>query len=217
MSSSLIRACVVYYHHVGEVPDYRFVTVDELRNQALWLLNQRKPATLDEINLADMRFSLTFDDGYDDVRGALPLLDELNIRATFFVLPLYFGKVSRVTTGYPSRHLSRADIKFLHSEGHQIGSHGLEHRDLTQLDSATLQEELLCSQALLEEIMGAKVHQFAYPYGLCNEDVVRECLKHYRDAWSTGSEKARRGGAGSGARPRCYLQKLRNYAYEIIC
>lgn len=210
--------CVLYFHHIGPLPDYRWVSPQHLKRQLQWLMERRTAATLDNAAaIGSATFCVTFDDGYDDVLEALPILDALSITATFFVLPAYFGRTSGFTGGLLSKHLSQADVKFLSRSGHGIGSHGLLHRNLTALGEDELTAELVQSRKMLEDIIGTSVPYFAYPYGLCNDYVVEQCLRHYKDAWSTGAAKALQGGQGRlGCRSRVYMDEDPNGTDYII-
>jgi peptidoglycan/xylan/chitin deacetylase (PgdA/CDA1 family) len=70
--------------------------------------------------------------------------------------------------------------------GHRIGSHSLSHLRLTRLSRRDAQEEILASKKKLEDILGAPVEDFCYPYGDWNES-VRDLVMEagYRTACTT--------------------------------
>jgi len=81
------------------------------------------------------------------------LLDELqaaDVRATFFIL----GQVARARPG-----LARA----VHEAGHEVASHGWDHRRLHQLSPATFREDLRLSKDALEQAAGAPVRGYRAP------------------------------------------------------
>ncbi|MDA3961354.1 MAG: polysaccharide deacetylase family protein [Planctomycetota bacterium] len=113
---------------------------------------------------------LTFDDGYrDNYEHLLPLLQEFNAKATVFAL----GDRSidhnawDAANGEPAAPLmSGEQLRACHDSGHiEIASHGMGHRKLCQLDDQALEHELAASKASLENLIGAAVPAFAYPWG----------------------------------------------------
>jgi peptidoglycan/xylan/chitin deacetylase (PgdA/CDA1 family) len=71
----------------------------------------------------------------------------------------------------------------------EIGSHGLTHIDLTRLDDTALRAETAGSRALLEELTGAPVTGFCYPYGTVDrrtQDAVRAAGYTYACAIDPG-------------------------------
>jgi peptidoglycan/xylan/chitin deacetylase (PgdA/CDA1 family) len=79
----------------------------------------------------------------------LNLLDELNVKGTFF------------TTGEMARRFP-AVIERLVAEGHELGCHGDQHRDFTTLDRTTADNELADSLRTLRGF--APVVSFRAPY-----------------------------------------------------
>jgi peptidoglycan/xylan/chitin deacetylase (PgdA/CDA1 family) len=122
---------------------------------------------LDEPEAAEKRVVLTFDDGYEAIRtAALPLLRARGFSATVFVISGRLGGRNDWDGERPGEALLSADsLRELHAVGVEIGSHGATHRALTSLADAELAAETAGSRAALEEILGAPVVSFCYPYG----------------------------------------------------
>lgn len=74
-----------------------------------------------------------------------------------------------------------------------IGSHGLTHADLTQVDVARLEKELYASREQLEARLGRAVHHFAYPNGSFDGTVRSFACRFYRSAVTVNC-----GGVGLG-------------------
>ena len=113
---------------------------------------------------------LTFDDGYQDNHdNLLPLLRKHQCKAVVFALG--DRSVQRnewdIASGEPPATLMNdAQLKTCHDSGLiEIGSHGLQHRYLTQLDESALLQEVRESKQTLEALLGDSVVSFAYPYG----------------------------------------------------
>jgi len=93
-------------------------------------LVQRGPAK-------NRQVALTFDDGPDHLTGAyLDLLDELDVRATFFVVGTACEREPELMREYVRR-------------GHQIASHGYDHTRFTRLRWAALDAQLRRTTELL--------------------------------------------------------------------
>jgi peptidoglycan/xylan/chitin deacetylase (PgdA/CDA1 family) len=83
------------------------------------------------------KVALTFDDGPTALTPAyLDVLDQLGVRATFFVV----GEMCR----------ARPDLLAeIQDRGHEVAGHGYTHRPFTELSEGQLRDELSETQALL--------------------------------------------------------------------
>jgi peptidoglycan/xylan/chitin deacetylase (PgdA/CDA1 family) len=112
---------------------------------------------------------LTFDDGYEDFhREALPLLLERRLTATVFVVVDRIGQTNAwgEAQGRTGRRLLGAEqIRELHRHGIEIGSHSLTHLWLPDVSDTELRREVRDSKVRLEDLLGAPVTCFAYPFG----------------------------------------------------
>lgn len=187
---------VVVFHHVSPTIDYYTNVLPELfRAQIELLAKTYRFWTVSEAYKAfsagvdpQGRIVLTFDDGYEDnFLFARPVLAEHGIRATFFVLPMYAGRENTWNTRaqYRTRHMSWDQIQTLAAEGHEIGSHGLHHRPLTEMDYDGIEAELVTSWRWLADALSAPITSFSYPYGLANPAVSELTQKYYQVAFST--------------------------------
>jgi peptidoglycan-N-acetylglucosamine deacetylase len=69
--------------------------------------------------------------------------------------------------------LDRASLRCLSSEGFEIGTHGFSHKRLRGMAAEELAKEIGPCKATLEDITGAEVRMFSYPYGRYDTNVVR--------------------------------------------
>lgn len=67
-------------------------------------------------------------------------------------------------------YLTWSDVRELHAEGVQSGSHTVIHPDLRSLDPEQIEYELGCLKVTIEQRLGCAVESFAYPFGLPEED-----------------------------------------------
>ncbi|MEG3628720.1 polysaccharide deacetylase family protein [Streptomyces poriticola] len=176
---------VAMYHSVGDRSDdpYRItVTPDRLDAQLAWLRRHGlRGVSVATLLTARARgegrglVGLTFDDGYADfVEHALPRLRHWGCGATLFVLPGRLGGDNAWDPLGPRKPLLTAEgILHAATEGIEIGSHGLTHVDLTRADDLTLKAETVESRVALQELTGAPVGGFCYPYGTVDPRAVQ--------------------------------------------
>jgi peptidoglycan/xylan/chitin deacetylase (PgdA/CDA1 family) len=111
---------------------------------------------------------LSFDDGYENFeRHAWPVLHELGYPCSVFVVTGQLGGPARwLGDGAQSAPLmDPATVRRLHREGVDFGSHTQSHARLSTLPDAQLRAEVRDSKATLEDLLGAPVPHFCYPYG----------------------------------------------------
>lgn len=117
--------------------------------------------------------SVTFDDSWaNQYTNGLPLLQKYGLAATFYVL-------SGELTSQPE-YMSASQVQSLHTSGHEIGSHTITHTDLTTVSQSQLVQEMSQSQITLQNIIGAPVKNFAYPYGAYNANTLNVGKQYYR-------------------------------------
>ncbi|HEX7357631.1 MAG TPA: polysaccharide deacetylase family protein, partial [Ignavibacteriaceae bacterium] len=144
-------------------------------------------------NYADDRksaFSLTFDDGLlSQSENVRPILNQYGFKGTFYVLPPF------LTETLPGiwRYGTWPGFQSMALEGHEIGSHTMNHYDLTSLawgsitDDSTLLYELYQSKIFIEQkIPGVKCISVNYPYTLHNSVVDSAASLFYENGRTLG-------------------------------
>lgn len=112
---------------------------------------------------------LTFDDGFRDFHThAYPILSEFGFTATVFLASGYLN--GTFPTGRACLHTP--EVKALASHGITFGSHTVTHPQLRSVPTQQLHRELAESRAAIEDVTGAPVTQFSYPYGFPEEDAA---------------------------------------------
>ncbi len=89
----------------------------------------------------------------------LPILDRCHAKATFFVL----GDVARAAPQLVPELVRR---------GHEVGTHGMEHRMLTAQTPAEFRDDLRCSLDLLAAQSGQAVRSYRAPYFTITRDTL---------------------------------------------
>jgi peptidoglycan/xylan/chitin deacetylase (PgdA/CDA1 family) len=133
---------------------------------------------------------LTFDDGYLSVlEQALPIMAAQGFSATAFLVTSLMGmSAAQAKARHPD--FDRDLLGWQHAEawvrsGFEVGSHTLNHPDLTRLSPDELEPELAQSRELLEQRLQARVDTLAYPYGYFDAKVQNAASRHYHRACTT--------------------------------
>ncbi len=112
---------------------------------------------------------VAFDDGYRSVlENAVPTLGLHSVRALFLLLPSAMSGASdweRPMGLDPSPIMSWSDAAELARLKFDLGSHGLDHADLTRLSEDQLAEQARASRARIEERLALRVSAFSVPFG----------------------------------------------------
>jgi peptidoglycan/xylan/chitin deacetylase (PgdA/CDA1 family) len=175
---------VFMYHSIAlyhEDPFEVTMTPQRLQQQMRWL----RARGLRGVSVAELLAAvaegrarrlvgLTFDDGYQDfVTNALPILQRFDFTATVFVLGGRLGGANAWSRPGPHKALLTAtQVREVSEAGMEVGSHGLEHPSLPDVDDTRLHAEIVRSREILGELLGRPIAGFAYPYGHLDARVV---------------------------------------------
>jgi peptidoglycan/xylan/chitin deacetylase (PgdA/CDA1 family) len=173
------RSVVVGYHGVDDVPraadpENLCVAPARFRAQLALLID----AGFELLTVAELAAragggsppaglaAISFDDGLEDNhRVLLPILRETGVPATVYVTTGLIGRANP-WRGDGARYMTADQLRDLHAAGIELGAHTINHPDLSRLSEADCEREVAGSVAALEELIGADVRTFAYPF--CN-------------------------------------------------
>lgn len=150
-----IREAIFSYDELSEfikleISKPVYLTYDEILYEPTKIIDPNKPMV-----------ALTFDDGPNKyTEQLLDALKEYNCSATFFVLGSMVEK-------YPIA-LQRMVL-----EGHEIGNHTMDHRQLTKLTEKEIIKEVEDTQHAIESIVHIYPTLVRPPYGSKNDTVSR--------------------------------------------
>ena len=178
---STSRLPILKYHRIartGPPSLSRYRVTPEAFEEQLGFL---RDTGYSSIGLDDWRFAMallqplpgraiviTFDDGYADfLDDAWSILKRFNYSAIVFLVADRVGDSNRWDNVLGSRIplLGWDDVRWLHREGVEFGSHSATHPYLTALPLADVVREAINSRSMLEERLVVPVRSFAYPYG----------------------------------------------------
>ncbi|HTF31916.1 MAG TPA: polysaccharide deacetylase family protein [Flavitalea sp.] len=176
---------ILCYHHIknwsattsAKAKDY-IVPVDTFKEQLKMLADSGYQTILPDDLYNYLAFNtplpakpvmLTFDDtDLEQFTVALPEMKKYGFKGVFFIMTVSINRPN---------YMSKEQVKALADEGHEIGSHTWDHRNVklykeedwaTQIDKPTKQ---------LAAITGKEVKYFAYPFGLWNAQAIPELKK----------------------------------------
>lgn len=108
---------------------------------------------------------LTFDDGYSsDYEIVFPTLQEMGMRAVFFIIANRIGSPGYLTWG---------QVREMQKHGMEFGSHGLAHVRMSGIDRRQAYDEFVGSRQKIEDQIGEPVAAFAFPYGDYDDDLIK--------------------------------------------
>lgn len=175
---------ILMYHHINSEISYgenpKLYVDQELFEKEMKYLkhNKYKTITLDDLlehlkkekNIPYKGVILTFDDGnLDFYIKAFPILELFKLKATVFVITNMINKPNYLTTAMLQKMHKSSLIT--------IGSHTVNHPDLTTLPVQKVFYELNESKKILKNMTGININSFAFPYGRYNEEVLEGIKK----------------------------------------
>ncbi len=105
---------------------------------------------------------LTFDNGYEAgyTEKILDSLKATNVKATFFITAHYLNTASDI-------------VKRMIEEGHIVGNHTVNHKDLTKLSDEEIKDEIMNLHNAVYEKFGYEMEYFRPPKGEFSERVIK--------------------------------------------
>lgn len=182
---------ILLYHRVNDItPNEYWVSTDEFEAQMKALVEHDYQAVFTK-DMYDYMYGggtlppkpviITFDDACEDLyTHAYPILMREGLRAEAFITTDAIGSSESdrqvsVLMGEPeivsaAKHLIWPEIIEMASNGMVFGSHSKSHQDLTELNNAELESEIMDSKQALFSNAGITASSFAYPYGAGDDD-----------------------------------------------
>ncbi len=188
---------LIGYHRIAERDDGLTVRPATFAAHMRWLAAQRSSlptvgvenAAAAARNWPARAVAVTIDDAWADVHdNGLAVLSQARLPATLYVPSRLIGT---------PEYMTRAQVLECAAAGVSIGGHTRSHADLRGCDDAALDRELRGGREDLEDLLGAPVTAFAYPFGHFNAR-VRDAVVA---AGYTTAITTRRGWARPGADP----------------
>lgn len=112
---------------------------------------------------------ITFDDGFRDFyTNAAPILKNYGLTATMYLPTAYINQGGKPLLG--KECLSWTEVRELHANGMNFGSHTVTHPTLRFMAENELEREIRNSKETIENELGVSITSFAYPYAFPEHD-----------------------------------------------
>ena len=166
---------ILLYHWIDTSPiDSRYYVTPQKFEEEIKLLHDWQYTTITTVQLVQAITQgtklpprpvlITFDDGHvDNYTNAFPIMQKYGFTGVLYIVYNYMG-----TDGY----MNKDQILAMHAAGWEVGSHSLNHFDLTKLDTDKQHAEIIESRKLLEQALGIPIQTFAYPFGIRDPGVL---------------------------------------------
>jgi len=112
-----------------------------------------------------MIITTSWDDGHKSDLRLTKLLNQYGLKGTFYI-----------SKAGDFRSLTDDNIKEIFKT-QEIGAHTLTHPDLTEIDLAKVEKEIIGSKEYLESLLKKKIKMFCYPEGEYNQKVKEITIK----------------------------------------
>lgn len=124
------------------------------------------------------KIALTFDAawGNEDTKQIMEILKKHNVKVTFFMTGGWVDS-------YPD------DVKMILAEGHDLGNHSQNHKNMSQLSDADKENELMTVHNKVKALTGYDMFLFRPPYGDYDTNVIKVARKcgYYAIQWDVDS------------------------------
>ena len=130
------------------------------------------------VETQEPKIALTFDAawGNEDTQKIMEILRKHNVKVTFFM-----------TGGWVEHYPD--DVKMILAEGHDLGNHSENHKNMSQLADSEKETELMKVHEKVKNLTGYEMFLFRPPYGDYDNAVVKTAKKcgYYTIQWDVDS------------------------------
>ena len=129
--------------------------------QSIQVAARKRELPVYSVDRSDNRIAISFDAawGGDKTEKILDILDEFDVKTTFFIVDIW-------TQRFPDL------VREIVARGHEIGNHSATHPQMSKLSRENILRELSTMADNAEKVCGARPVLFRPPYGDYSNDVV---------------------------------------------
>ena len=178
------RVPILMYHSISDnlfAKSHPYYQINTAPGVFAWQMRWLRQNGYRTLNLGEMLAALhsggdvsrtvviTFDDGYQDFyTDGLAVIKQCGFTATIFLATDRIQDVAVRVEG--ADYLTWREVRELHAQGIEFGSHTVTHPDLRSLGPEQIDYELGFSKEVIEQKLGAPVTSFSYPFAFPEED-----------------------------------------------
>ncbi|MDE7268581.1 MAG: polysaccharide deacetylase family protein [Lachnospiraceae bacterium] len=130
------------------------------------------------VQTEEPKIALTFDAawGNQDTKKIMEILKKHNVKVTFFM-----------TGGWVDTYPD--DVKMILAEGHDLGNHSQNHKNMSRLSDSEKEAELMSVHNKVKDLTGYEMFLFRPPYGDYDNSLVTTAKKcgYYAIQWDVDS------------------------------
>lgn len=130
------------------------------------------------VQTEEPKIALTFDAawGNEDTKKIMEILKKHDVKVTFFMTGGWVDS-------YPD------DVKMILAEGHDIGNHSQNHKNMSQISDSEKEKELMSVHNKVKELTGYDMFLFRPPYGDYDSKLIKVARKcnYYPIQWDVDS------------------------------
>ena len=187
--SSSNKVPILMYHSIMD-NDEQSVSVQSFKKQ----MNLMKTMGYQTIKFNELKdnnkkkFIITFDDAYENIFiNAFPILRKLGFNAICFIVTNKIGAYNDWDKNeFKKKKLMNFEqISEWLINGFNIGSHTLDHVDLTKLNKNDKINQIINSKKYLNSMFNTKINTFAFPFGSYDDEAQSIINKYYDYAVTT--------------------------------
>ena len=175
--------CLIYHAFGSKLKHDTYgisIDINKFESHIKYLNDNYKIININNFRSNELTVSISIDDGYKDTIDAINILNKYN---TPFALFMTTGSMNEDT------FLSSNDIREISQlKQSMIGTHGLSHCKLADLNYQKQYDELINSKRELESIIERKIDITSYPHGSYNVDTLN-ILSRLEYKWAACSKK----------------------------
>lgn len=128
------------------------------------VFGEGKKLPIYSVDTNEKKIAISFDCawGNDHTKPILDILDQYNVKTTFFMVQFWAEK-------FPG------DVAEIAKRGHEIGNHSSTHPNMAKLSVEEIGKELKGSEDAIVKITGQKPTLFRPPFGAYNNNLIEIC------------------------------------------
>lgn len=155
-----------------------FISNNDIGEKIQSVFNTEKELPIYYVDTDEKKIAISFDAawGTDHTENILDILDEYDIKTTFFLVDFW-------VKDYPDI------VKEIDKRGHEIQNHSTTHPKMTELSKEGMIEEIKTTEENIEKIIGKKTTLFRPPFGDYSDELMKTLkeIGYYGIQWDVDS------------------------------